>query len=258
MRRLVLILLAGVVVAEDGLAGWLRYAPLPDGLVSHYGKPSSIVGLNSSTSSPVYTAAHEVKDGFQDIFGQEVALNPSSGNDPSNAVIIGTVDQYTKEYGQNTLVPQLEEDGFWLSIRGQCVQILGQNERGALYGAFEYLSMLAQGNFSDTEYATNPNAPIRWTNEWDNLDGSIERGYGGPSIFFSNGTVVQDLTRAAQYARLLASIRVNAVVVDNVNANATLLTPSNIQGEPIPNINAIAGKHTLKTTKVLPKSSTLE
>ena len=229
MRRLILTLLAGVVVAEDGLAGWLRYAPLPDDLVSHYSTPASIVALNSSTSSPVYTAAHEVQDGIQGIFGQEVGLNPSSGNDSSNAIIIGTVDQYTKEYGQNTLVPQLEEDGFWLDIQGQCVQILGQNERGALYGAFEYLSMLAQGNFSDTAYATNPNAPIRWTNEWDNLDGSIERGYGGPSIFFSNGTVVQDLTRAAQYARLLASIRVNAVVVSRTSIPPFALGPCCMQ-----------------------------
>ena len=61
-------------------------------------------------------------------------------------------------------------------------------------------------------------------------DGSIERGYGGPSIFFRNGTVVSNLTQAAEYARLLASIRVNGAIVNNVNANATLLTPQNIAG----------------------------
>jgi alpha-glucuronidase len=90
--------------------------------------------------------------------------------------------------------------------------------------------MLALGNFSKVAYATNPHAPIRWVNQWDNLDGSIERGYGGSSIFFNSGVVVNNLTRAAEYARLLASIRLNAVVVNNVNANASLLTPQNIQG----------------------------
>jgi alpha-glucuronidase len=61
-------------------------------------------------------------------------------------------------------------------------------------------------------------------------DGTIERGYGGQSIFFANNSIVDDLTRAAEYARLLASIRINAVVVNNVNANYTTLESSNIQG----------------------------
>jgi alpha-glucuronidase len=61
------------------------------------------------------------------------------------------------------------------------------------------------------------------------MDGSIERGYGGPSIF-KDGGIVDDLTRVSEYAPLLASIRVNGIIVNNVNANATLLSPQNIQG----------------------------
>lgn len=90
--------------------------------------------------------------------------------------------------------------------------------------------MLAQSNFSDVAYTCNPHAPIRWVNQWDNLDGSIERGYGGASIFFENGVVVANLTRAAGYACLLASIGLNAVVLNNVNANSSLLTLEDIQG----------------------------
>ena len=62
------------------------------------------------------------------------------------------------------------------------------------------------------------------------MDGTIERGYGGASIFFANNSVVDDLTRAAEYARLLASIRINAVVVNNVNANYTTLEERSIRG----------------------------
>ena len=54
------------------------------------------------------------------------------------------------------------------------------------------------------------------TNEWDNMDGSIERGFARASIFFGDGRIVSNLTRAAEYTRLLASIRINAVVVNNV------------------------------------------
>lgn len=61
-------------------------------------------------------------------------------------------------------------------------------------------------------------------------DGNIERGYAGRSIFFESGTIVQDLTRAAQFARLMASIRVNTIVLNNVNADARILSPSNLDG----------------------------
>ncbi|HKF68849.1 MAG TPA: alpha-glucuronidase, partial [Vicinamibacterales bacterium] len=63
------------------------------------------------------------------------------------------------------------------------------------------------------------------TNEWDNLDGSIERGYAGPSIFFERDNVAADLTRVRDYARLLASIGINGCAVNNVNANPRAITP---------------------------------
>jgi alpha-glucuronidase len=69
-----------------------------------------------------------------------------------------------------------------------------------------------------------PVAPLRWVNEWNNLDGTIERGYGGASIFFENDRVAADLTRARDYARLLSSVGINAAAVNNVNANPRVLT----------------------------------
>ena len=63
-------------------------------------------------------------------------------------------------------------------------------------------------------------------NQWDNLDGRIERGYGGPSIFFADGNVRSDLTRAGQYARLLASIGINGCTINNVNAAPRILEDS--------------------------------
>ena len=185
------LLICGLAVAENGQSGWLRYAPLPPGNRS---LPSSIVTLNGTEISPVYMAGVELQRGLHGIFGKQVNVSHISGN-TSSSVTVATVDEYANSGGSVDEVPELEEDGFWLSTRGNNIQILGQNERGALYGAFEYLSMLAQGNFSQVAYATNPNAPIRWANQWDNLDGSIERGFAGPSILFQNGLVVSNLTR---------------------------------------------------------------
>ncbi|HTV08095.1 MAG TPA: alpha-glucuronidase [Candidatus Aquilonibacter sp.] len=78
-------------------------------------------------------------------------------------------------------------------------------------------------------FSSAPSAPIRWVDEWDNMNGTIERGYAGPSIFFDNGHVRQDLTRAGEYARLLSSIGINGCNVNNVNADLDLLTTEHIK-----------------------------
>jgi alpha-glucuronidase len=220
--------LLSFVAAESGIDAWLRYAPLPQSYRSQYSIPTSIVVLNTTNNSPVYTAGQELQQGIESIFGKSCAVKHEKQSGLS--IVVGTIDEYNHVYGNLANPPGLDKDGFWLSNEGKTIQILGQNERGALYGAFEYLSMLAQGNFSKVAYATNPNGQLRWVNQWDNMDGSIERGYGGASIFFANNSIVDDLTRAGMYARILASIRVNAVVVNNVNANYTTLEPRNIKG----------------------------
>jgi alpha-glucuronidase len=238
MRRIILLAVASCVVANDGLAGWLRYSQLPEDSLRSYvaSLPTEIIKLPSSAKGPVSVAVDELQKGLEGIFGKDipVATNNCSGN--STSLVVGTLAEYQKICGNAREVPNLIEDGFWLSNKGRSVEILAQNERGALYGAFKYLSMLAQGNFSQVAFASNPDAPIRWANQWDNMDyttsthGSVERGYGGYSIFFKDGAIVDDLTRAGLYARLLASIGINGIVVNNVNANPTLLNPKNIEG----------------------------
>lgn len=104
--------------------------------------------------------------------------------------------------------------------------ITGGDDRGVLYGTFALLRRVALHEPIDNLNVTeSPAAPYRWTNEWNNLDGSIERGYAGPSIFFENGRVAADLTRAGEYARLLASVGINGCAVNNVNADPRVLTP---------------------------------
>ncbi|PNS18132.1 hypothetical protein CAC42_3577 [Sphaceloma murrayae] len=222
--------------AEDGLEGWLRYARLPDAQQYQASVPTLVAALNGTEGSPVFTAGQELKAGLEGIFGVSVEVASTAPLNRSNLVTVGTLDQLNSSSLNRANIPELIDDGFYLSVKGAVVNIVGQNERGALYGAFEYLSMLAQGNVTDVDYASNPDAPIRWINQWDNLranfsvHGSIERGYGGPSIFFENGFVKQNLTRVAQYARLLSSIGINAVVVTNVNADERLLTTPLLDG----------------------------
>lgn len=155
----------GLVGAEDGLAGWLRYASVANAQQYYSHLPATIVVLNSSTTSPVYTAGQELQKGIAGIFGKTV---PIRNYDPksSGVLIVGTLEEYTATCGQLHPPPDLGPDGFWLNTKDRNIQIIGQNERGALYGAFQYLSMLAQADFTPVAYVSNPSAPIRWINQW--------------------------------------------------------------------------------------------
>jgi alpha-glucuronidase len=120
-------------------------------------------------------------------------------------------------------------EGFWLkTVRQKGAKywlIIGGNDRGVLYGMFSLLSRFAQQrNVSVLDDSQSPSAPIRWVSQWDNLDGSIERGYAGRSIFFDNAAVRGDLTRAGEYARLLASVGINGCAINNVNADPRILS----------------------------------
>jgi alpha-glucuronidase len=66
--------------------------------------------------------------------------------------------------------------------------------------------------------------------EWDNADGSVERGYAGRSIFFEGGKVREDLSQVREYARLLASIGINGCNINNVNNSTVFMTLEMLQG----------------------------
>lgn len=214
--------------AESGLHAWLRYAPVSCNETCRDALPARIVLLDGNKTSPVYTAGSELQRGLKGMFNRSVPISyePECGGTPSVAVI-GTIETY--KHSCNSTIPDIHNDAFYFD-RGETTRLLGANERGTLYAAFEYLSLLARGNYNATAYTSTPHAPIRWVNQWDNLDGTIERGYGGSSIFFDNGQVAEDLSRVAEYARLLASIRVNGIIVNNVNAESSLLTDKSIAG----------------------------
>ncbi|KAF3763105.1 family 67 glycoside hydrolase [Cryphonectria parasitica EP155] len=234
---------SGPAAAEDGLAAWLRYARIPDAADHVNSIPSTVVALSTNQSSPVYTAGVELKQGLLGILGKSVSVTTSLAlsssqqqqNASTSSITVGTFDAYTQAGGAattaNTSALLLQGDGFWLdTTQDDNVLILSHTERGALYGTFTYLAKLAQGNFTPVAYASNPNAPVRWVNQWDNLDSSIERGYAGASIFFADGVVRQNLSRVADYARLLASVGINGLIVNNVNADENMLNDTNVAG----------------------------
>ena len=106
---------------------------------------------------------------------------------------------------------------------------------GILYGAYDLLRLQETGNLSHLSKTEKPAVNLRILNHWDNLDGSIERGYAGKSIWkwdeiildkageFKN--ISKDLrNRLITYARSNASIGINGAVLNNVNASPQMMT----------------------------------
>lgn len=114
------------------------------------------------------------------------------------------------------------DEAFTIEISGGKPVITSKTDRGVLYGAYHLLRLQAIGaNVSDTTLTESPAFDIRILNHWDNLDGTVERGYAGPSIFWAPTPAQPQLIK--DYARANASIGINASVIDNVNASVRIL-----------------------------------
>ena len=113
-----------------------------------------------------------------------------------------------------------DDDGFTISGDDYRVIITAHHDIGLLYGAYEVLRLQATDNHI-TEQSQHPKFKLRLLNHWDNLDGSIERGYAGESIF-EWFHLDENLIR--EYARANASIGINGAVLNNVNASPKMLT----------------------------------
>ncbi len=107
-------------------------------------------------------------------------------------------------------------------------QVQANTEVGILYGVYELLRR-QQTREPIQDEIVNPSYELRLLNHWDNLDGTIERGYAGKSIFWRAGdnafnVTEADIARWTEYARANASVGINGAVLNNVNASAEMLT----------------------------------
>jgi alpha-glucuronidase len=209
--------------AETGYEAWLRYARLDDAVVQRYRAVIPAVVAVVGNQLPVQSAQQELIRGLRGILGRNPRM--ASGLPRESAIVVGKLD----DLRQLGLSMNPVEDAYWLKtlqVNGAVYTVVtAQNDRGVVYGAFALLRKIALGEpVANLDETQSPYSRIRWVNEWDNLDGSIERGYGGRSIFWESGGVRQDLQRVNDYARMLASIGVNGCSINNVNANPLFLS----------------------------------
>src|SRR5690606_7548518 len=117
--------------------------------------------------------------------------------------------------------------------------LVGGTDRGVLYGAFHILRLIGMGvDLESLHIAEQPKSQLRMINQWDNADGSIERGYAGGSIFYTNGELSADTERIRDYARLLASVGINAISINNVNVHE--IETRFIMSDKLPDVARVA------------------
>lgn len=159
----------------------------------------------------IKTASKELKRAAREILGREMK---DSGQEEHAGIILKLVP----DLGTGT-------EGFHIKERNGQIYVMSEGEPGLLYGSFSCIRRLQmEEEFQGFDKKEIPSNPLRLLNHWDNMDGSIERGYSGNSFFFKDQRILVN-ERTVEYARLAASVGINGVVINNVNVkgNATRL-----------------------------------
>ncbi|HEV3200189.1 MAG TPA: alpha-glucuronidase family glycosyl hydrolase [Bryobacteraceae bacterium] len=229
LRRICILsgLVAGCLYAETGASAWLRYDALSENAIRQYRAALPAAVTSYGDSPAIGSARRELIRGIRGMLGRTLRVEAQLAVE--SAIVLGTVAQIRQAAPQLHLdVVQIGAQGYWLTTArvGGAVHmvIAASDDRGVLYGVFAFLRRIAAGeSVAAMNDRQTPYSPVRWVNQWDRLDGSIERGYGGRSIFWDNLHVREDLSRVTEYGRLLASLGINGCSINNVNADPRVL-----------------------------------
>lgn len=204
-----------------GYEAWLSYHRAASGSrLKEYAAYTSI--LVEARDDILQNAAAELARGMEGIAGIAPQIAEKDENQPS--IVLGV-------FGRGSAVDHAFADAgdLRLGTEGYAIRSLSGGKRifigaeasaGVLYGVFHLLRLMGTGAaIGGLDIRERPVGGLRMINQWDNIDGSIERGYAGSSIFYADGKITSDLQRIRDYARLLASTGVNALSINNVNVH---------------------------------------
>jgi alpha-glucuronidase len=233
-RLLPMLILAGwlgfpaLVHAEDGYKLWLRYDQIEDqDRRSEYESAvrQIVVQEDSETGEAI---REELKEGLSGLIGTPPSFASTLG---SGSVLVGTPDgsPLVKSLAWDADLAQAGPEGYIIReavVQGESVLVIASlGKFGLLHGTFHFLRLLQTNQpLAKLNLIENPKIQLRLLNHWDNINGSVERGYAGSSIWKwaeLPGTVDR---RYRDYARANASIGINGTVLNNVNPQPEQLT----------------------------------
>ncbi len=214
--------------ADDGYRLWLRYDELPSRMIAVY-RPRVTAIVVTGNSATLNAIRSELVNGLAGLLGSSVPV--ASDINQHGAVVVGTPRSSPLIAGLQweKQLAQLGPEGFRIrsvKLGAHLVTVIAsEGELGALYGAFHFLRLIQTLQpINRLDVSQKPRVQLRMLDHWDNLDGSIERGYAGRSLW--NWSALPDIVdpRLLDYARANASIGINGSLLNNVNANAQILT----------------------------------
>jgi alpha-glucuronidase len=215
---LLLVALApGGARAQDGYRLWLRYDPIEAPYRAAYARAATELVVRTGGAT-IAAARSELVRGLSGLLGRPLPLAAQVDRDGAILLIKGP-----------ERLPALGEEGYAIRserVNGHAATVIRANgDRGLLYGTFAYLRLLQTRRPIDRLAIVDaPKLALRLLDHWDNLDRSVERGYAGQSLWDWQKLPGWVEPRYTDYARANASIGINGVVLNNVNAQAEILT----------------------------------
>jgi len=214
---------------EDGHRLWLRYLKIGDQTrLSQYRRMVKNVTI-LETGAVYRIIKYELHLALPAMLDTKVPIRRTKP--AGNAVVIGTVENLKKI---NIEVPpednlKLGEEGFLIRRiqhgRTKWTEITANSESALVWGVFHFLRFLqTQQDIREINVINTPRIRRRLLAHWDNLDGSIERGYAGRSLWQWDRLSEKMDKRYRDYARACASIGINGVILNNVNSQAESLS----------------------------------
>lgn len=217
--------LSASLLAEDGSQLWLRYKTLPDSVSRKYTQQLRFLAFNADNPMR-QVIKNEMDLAFSGLLGNNLAETKKT---QSGTIVIGTSrDKGLSDLNPTDLLNACGDEGYILknidTKDGKVLVLAAQQDVGLLYGAFELIRLIQEGkSIEKLDIIEKPSYQRRILNHWDNLDGTVERGYAGHSIWKWDELPGKLNNRYETYARANASIGINGTVLNNVNAKPEIL-----------------------------------
>lgn len=215
------------IVDKDGSQLWFSNMQLSaDAAISC---PTSICMNEQSKTFDI--VSFELTNGLQNLYGKQIAVSKKIN---AGCLLVGTTKQQNISASLTAEeMKKIGNDGFVIrtDISRKTTIITANTEIGVLYATYHYLRMLQTTTkpLTSINVVEVPAYQRRLLNHWDNLNGSVERGYAGKSIWKWDDLPSKISPRYKEYARANASIGINGTVLNNVNASPEVLTSEYIQ-----------------------------